>query len=79
MFPSQFGSAGCWTLGNALALDFEDVQGEEDNLSDSSEAGNASALRPRKRSPFLETYDPAVACINALPFFSPNALVNLLL
>lgn len=72
---------GPFSPRDVLPLDLEDVEREEDDLSDSSQTRAPGKDQPESMQSELDkgragTHDPAVADIMALPFFSPKVLVK---
>lgn len=63
-------------FGDVLTLDLEDVEGKEDDLSDTGEAAKSGtvSMADEEQGWGDTTHDPAVAAIIAFPFFSPKAL-----
>lgn len=63
-------------LGVGLSLDLQDVQGKEDDLSNSDQTVAVGRQSPNFNCAmvgYLSTHLPAVECMMALPVFLPKA------
>lgn len=67
-------SAEC--LGVCLAFNLQNIEREEDDLSDSNQTKSKSASALRSTASPTNAYLPAVACIIAFPVPLPKALSN---